>query len=222
MRWGATIAVVNDSKNWGVNVRSLLTLIAGIGTVAMVTLPATTAGASPISAATVRSHLLSLSDLPTGWSGRSSSKSPSELSGGGCLLPAKKETSGGARAAASFSGNPVPVFDESLAAGKANKAKLARFDHTLSTCKQFSITTSGTSISGTIGALSFPSVGGEVAAYQISIDKGVVTVDADVVTFKSGPYVGYILYADSTVPNVTQVATILRKAVAKADGLTAT
>jgi hypothetical protein len=74
-------------------------------------------------------------------------------------------------------------------------------------------------VSGTIGALSFPTIGTKSSAYLIIFVFKGVTAGLDVIVFSTGPYVEALIYGTSGTPNLPQFAAFANLALAKLTGL---
>jgi hypothetical protein len=179
--------------------------------------------AAPVGAATksqLQAETLSLSNMPTGWSveklatGTATDRT-------GCLkglralgLPAK----GIARADVTYQSHTVPAFEETLESGKG---ALPRYEHYLSileTCKQVSVTTSkGIQVSGSVKAMSFPTVGSSSSAFALDWSAGGVNVGTDIVLFRVGQVDGRIAYGDYS-PDKATLQALATAAVDKVEG----
>jgi len=154
----------------------------------------------------VTAELLTLSDMPTGWSvDNSTTSGESEPA---CLKPLKDHTGSDASATVSFNGNAngIPGIKEDLAhfpGGAA--AALARFDAAISSCKTLTVTDAGQSYSGTIGAMSFPQIGDESHAYQASFDVKGFNLALDLIIARRGDTAMSLTYEDLGSPDLTQV-----------------
>jgi hypothetical protein len=76
-----------------------------------------------------------------------------------------------AKADASFVKASLPVFDEALGYFKDDIASTTYMAGiaALDACKQVSITTNGQIATGTVGRMSFPTIGDESATYDLSL-----------------------------------------------------
>jgi hypothetical protein len=183
---------------------------------------ATAAGAH---ATSIKSRTLQLSDMPTGWSVDNSS------SGGvnnakGCLsaLHSAPKTKGLADAKVYYAENQsIPALEEAVATGKSattNKA-YAKLVHTLNSCNKVSFTANdGTVVSGSIGAMSFPSVADASKAYNLALSAKGITLGADIIVFRQGNYDGELLFLDLGQPNETQLQQFVKAAVDRVEGKT--
>jgi hypothetical protein len=174
--------------------------------------PQTTIAAPP----NLTPDLLTLSDMPTGWS-VDNSPSP-DSTGPACLKPLKDHTGSNAHATVSFNGGAsgIPAIVENLGHFPSGaSAALARFDQAINSCKTLSITSGGQTLSGTIGAMSFPQLGDESHAYQASLTYKGFTLGYDVIIARHGDTAMSLTYGDLGSPDLTQVQQFATKAIAK-------
>jgi hypothetical protein len=163
--------------------------------------------ASPAIAATrsqVAAKVLSLQDMPTGWSvDNSRGGGASDI--GGCLkglVAIKKPVKGIQRVKVAYHYGAFPALQEIIEAGPGTEARYRKFTGILNGCKTFGFTADGNRITGTVGAMSFPTVGASSRAYALSLTTQGQTVGIDLVFFKVGQFDGELLYGDiSPDPN---------------------
>lgn len=140
-------------------------VLATVLTVGLTT--AGTAVAAPAKSSPLRSRLLSLSDLPTGWAVTNKPGGGGGLSKSPCLSKLHKAPKGGQTATVSFDSNgTLPLLGETLKT-LPNKAALkawAAASKALAGCKTLSLTDNGKTIHGTSGAMSFPKEGSASSA----------------------------------------------------------
>jgi len=174
----------------------------------------------------LKAELLSLSDLPAGWSvthkpSATSTRSTTSTEPA-CLAKTKKLTGSKAKATVSYvTGTSVPAMFEDLAYfPKGAKRAMVTFARDLDSCGPISFTSGGTPLTGTIGAMSFPAIAGQSAAWLMALtgtSSGIsITVGADIVAFRTGDTVGLIVYENLGSPQVTTVENYARQAAAKA------
>ncbi len=178
-------------------------------TVAML-LVAPPAVASNITSANLKSKLVRLSQLPRGWSVDKSGGSSSVV--GGCLrdIAETKLHKGDVRATAHYESGNLPDFEEELGAGPTVASDFGKLQRTLNGCNSLSISSSGTTYSATIGAMSFPKIGNRSDAYQANFDVKGITLRLDVVIFQAGTYGDVLTYVDLGAPNVAQLDSFAR------------
>jgi hypothetical protein len=167
-----------------------------------------------VTKANLKSKLITVSQLPSGWSVDNSSGSGS--SSGGCFANTKHiETRGGdVETSASFENGNLPDFTEELAGGRSLSSNFAKIEKYLNNCKKASFTDSGTTYSATVGAMSFPTVGSRSAAYQVSFSIKGFTVGIDIVIFQATTTMGgVLLYDDLGQPDVRQLQSFAKLAL---------
>jgi hypothetical protein len=155
--------------------------------------PATTVTAGPYTdtptpAANLTAELLTVDDLPAGWTtttpGSSSGSDPScaALSSG-----AWKHLPQRAQADFQNSGGDVLVT-EKLAAGSADQVSQAwtAFGAATSQCRTFTNTIDGHTVTYRLQDLSFPSYGEKTYAFAMTATVSVVTVNADIIVVRKG------------------------------------
>lgn len=168
----------------------------------------------------LKAELLSLSDLPAGWS--VTHKPSTTSTEPACLAKTKKPAGSTAKATVSYvTGTSVPAMIEDLAYfPKGAKRSMVTFARDLDSCGPISFTSGGTLLTGTIGAMSFPAIASQSAAWLMALtgtSGGIsVTVGADIVTFRTGDTVGVIVYENLGSPQVTTVENYARQAAAMA------
>lgn len=192
----------------------------GIGSLALMAVvvfaiaPASVGAASKITKAELKSKLITVAQLPSGWSVDNSSSSGS--TGGGCFANTNHiEARGGdIETSASFENGNLPDFNEELAGGRSLSTNFTKIEDYLNGCKKASITDSGTRYSGTIGAMSFPTVGSRSAAYQVSFRIKGLTLGIDIVLFQATSSIGgVLLYGDLGQPDTGQLENFAKLAL---------
>ncbi len=207
----------------GVLAGALIVLLAACGSNSpkSTTTPAAHASAQAATTAPdLNAELLSVSDLPAGWSVIPSTSSGSTEAE--CLKNAKTVVKGTSKADAQFAGgsNGLPLVDEALGytPGQASKA-MAAFSQVMAGCGHISVTSGGDTLTGTVGAMSFPAVADQSAAWQMNLSGTIsglsVTLGFDIVLFRRADSVGLIVYGDLGTPDILAVQTLVRDAAAK-------
>lgn len=174
------------------------------------------AGASAPSA---KSRVLTLSELPTGWTASPTTGSGGHVTTSKCFSMLKKAPKGGSRADVSFAANStLPVFDELLIRSRKAAAiyRAARKDMTK--CRSVSFPSNGTTIKGTINAMSFPDVGSASGAYALSFEVSKIRASFDLVLFRVKSFIGLVGLADVGSPNISTVERFVTAAVDKVEG----
>ena len=188
--------------------------MAGLAVVALLAAgqPATTQAASP--ATTLSSRLLSVADLPAGWSTvPTNTLKTFQATTSTCLAGLKGSTYVGT---AFVEGVVVPSLSEALASGAQAEAVWQRFGATLAGCRTATFVYKGTKVALTVRPVAIPLLGSSSSAYALTFGLAGDGVEADLVLFQSAGYYGYLLYSDAGSPLVSTVTAFARAAVAKA------
>lgn len=183
-------------------------------TVAAIVLIATplSAGAS---GSKLNTKLLTVSELPAGWSATYSGSSAP----GPCGLSVfRASTKAGKRATASFADGSSTALEEGLATGSGELKRWRTLSHNLSTCHQTSLTEQGKMAKLTIGAMSFPKVSRTSRAFALTLTVTGINLGFDVVLFRAAKLEGFVGYGTVGSPDVTTVEAFVKAAVDKAEG----
>jgi hypothetical protein len=178
----------------------------------------TTPTAAP--APDLNAELLTISDLPAGWSVVPSSGGSSAAPR--CLLHAQTGLKATSKAEATFAdgSDGLPLLGEYLSylPGQGQSA-MAFLSRRLSSCGHISLTSDGQALTGTMGAMSFPAVADQSSAYQMNLSASVsglsITLGIDLIVFRKADTVAMILYGDLGTPDIQAVQRIVRHAAAK-------
>ena len=191
-------------------VATLVLLICGL---------ATPAGA--ITQSQLRSKALAISDMPSGWS-VDNSTSGGISNAGGCfktLQSLKHPTKGITRVEVAYTQRQVPALQETLIAGKGASSRYNKYVSVLNSCKSVSLTESnGTTITGSVGAMSFPTVGNASAAFAVNLTSQGINIGVDIVLFRVDKVLGDIVYEDIGSPDTSTLEGFVTKAVNKIAG----
>jgi hypothetical protein len=172
----------------------------------------------PAGAASVKSRLLTVTNLPTGWSRTYQPQSGGGLSTSPCFSALKTPVKHGKKASVTFKNGQTTQLDELLATGKGEEARLHLLNRTLRACHGATLTAHGKTIHLSIGQMSFPKVARTSNAFSLTASVTGFKVGFDVVTFRTSRYVGAIFYGGLGSPNVTTAVAFAKEAVAKAEG----
>lgn len=148
----------------------------------------TGAAASSTPAASVASELLTISDMPAGWT----TSKPSSSSGGPASCSALNNGQWKAlpeRAEADFQQSEIgPFVVEKLDAGSSAQVSAAwtAFGSATSACQSFTSTDSTGTTKFTLSQLSFPSYGDATYAFGITADDSGVSASGDIVVVRKG------------------------------------
>jgi hypothetical protein len=196
---------------------SVVSLVLAFGLLAQV-IPA-----GAVTTAQVKSKTLSLSNMPTGWSVDHSTSGGLSNTGGciSALQSLKRPAKSTVRAHVQYEDQSLPAVQETLEAGKGAVARYDKFLKTLNACTSVSFTFSGQSIKGTVGAMSFPTVGDSSRGYAMNFTFEGESFGLDTVFFRVGQYDGDLEYIDHS-PEADTVRAFVQEAVAKIEGKTVT
>jgi hypothetical protein len=165
----------------------------------------------------LHSRLLSVADLPAGWSSAATSGNAVKLTNTPCLSGLAKHPKGWTYQAAGFvEGKTIPNVGEVLATGAQAEHVWQRFGDDLSACRSATLVLGGTKVQATVHPLAFPQVGRSSSAYAWAFTIAGIRIGFDLVLFQTGRYGGYVSYADLGAPLSSTVEAFARAAVAKA------
>jgi hypothetical protein len=166
-----------------------------------------------------KSKLLTISEMPAGWRIDNSSSNAGGIGGTKCLAGLNKANKTPGQAEVSFDdGAGVPSVGEILGSGKKLVRAFSEIAVHLKECKTLTLKENGANVSGTIGALSFPTMGAKSWAFQITFNIKGVTAGFDLIVFAAGSYVGALIYGDIGTPEISQVEAFANLALAKVKG----
>lgn len=163
----------HDSER-GRRLRRVAAVASALAFAVIVTAPS----GAPVGAATpkrtLRQMLLTVQNMPTGWSVHTgTAKSPPSYCGrsnfgfkGERRVTTQFVASGG-----------LPSFDEELIAGSGVNSEYNRITRVLSQCSSVTITSSGHTYNGSVGSMSFPSLGARSAAFTVTITSPDLVLD---------------------------------------------
>ncbi len=180
------------------------------------------AGAVPagaVSKAQLRARSLSLSNFPIGWSVDNSS-SGGAVSRPACLQGFTSSFPHEVKVTVAYTHGSSPALQETLESGPGPgiDARYAAFKKKLDGCKEIRLTSGGQTISGTVGAMSFPPVGSRSSAWAMTLTTQGATVGVDLVLFQAGPIIGDVVYEDLSTPDTVELQVFVTEAVNKIEG----
>jgi len=169
----------------------------------------------PAGVSSLEGRLLAVGDLPAGWQQLSRSPTPvgsasTGLGSGSCLKILHTVGAPRAGATADFTTGPVQLnevitqFTSSSAAAAAYKSA----NSVLSSCTSLAGVLGTPSVGGTIGPLSFPSVGDESTGYALDITAQNYSKPVQLVVGRSGPYLIQLYGISTTTPTLHQLAVL--------------
>ena len=160
-------SISNEAKTRGypLPMRFRTMLVASLtGTLCLMALPAAATTKTEL-----RSKLLSLSNLPTGWTVDNSSSGGGGAVSGGCLAGVKHAPKSETKVSVAFENGQLPDLQEELVTGHGASTAYNRLNHVLAGCKHFTVSSDGQTLALTVGAMSFPPVGSESSAYGVTM-----------------------------------------------------
>jgi pimeloyl-ACP methyl ester carboxylesterase len=168
-------------------------------------------------ASRLQARLLSVADLPAGWSAVAVSASPAKVTNTPCLAPLAKNPKGWSYQTTSFvEGKSIPNLGEVLATGAPAGQVWDRFDTALASCRSALLQFGNTKVEATVRRLAFPRQGRISSAYSWAFTLAGIRVGFDLVVFQTSRYDGYLSYANLGAPATATVEAFARAAVAKA------
>jgi pimeloyl-ACP methyl ester carboxylesterase len=189
------------------------------GSPAMLALGPTSAAGAAVPAASIKAHLLTVSDLPAGWSPQRSTSTRLDLGSTPCLRGfAPKPGSGESRATASFSERSgLPALAESLASGHSG----AEFDEgvaALGRCHSLTLTVESKHVKATITRTSLSVRGTAIHAFSLALTVTLLPIGVDVVLFRTKAFVGELIYVGVGTPTPVTARVLVGLAISKAEG----
>ncbi|MGO9971651.1 MAG: hypothetical protein ACLP01_02230 [Solirubrobacteraceae bacterium] len=173
-------------------------------------------GASSI-ASRLQSRLLSVADLPSGWSAVAVSASPAKVSDTPCLEHLGEHGNGWSYQTAGFvEGKSIPDLGEVLATGARVEQVWDRFGRALASCRSAMLRLGNTTVEATVGPLAFPRLGRTSSAYAWAFSLAGIRLGFDLVLFQTSRYDGYLSFANLGEPETATVEAFARAAVDKA------
>ena len=186
-------------------------ILAVVVTVALSTGIITSVGASPQK---LSSELLSIDQMPTGWSIDNSSGG----GGVGCLSTIMEPKGIMQTSSASVSiddnGNP-PLLAEKLVTFTNASMGYKKIVATMNACKHVSGSSGGTKVTGTIGQMSFPHYGNASTAFSVNLVVQSTNYDEVYVVVRKGNIVMGIAEADYPPVDVSQFQGFVVKALSR-------
>jgi pimeloyl-ACP methyl ester carboxylesterase len=174
--------------------------------------PATSQAAS--AEPSLSSRLLSLADLPVGWSATPTSTwTTLQAATSPCLAGLTEST---LVSVAFVEGLSVPDVSEALASGPRAKKAWQRFGAALASCRRATLDYKGTKEVVSARPLAVPGLGSSSSAYTLTVASVGFPVGLDLVLFRTAGYYGYFSYSwvGSALPST--VIAFARAAVSKA------
>jgi pimeloyl-ACP methyl ester carboxylesterase len=163
----------------------------------------------------LRSRLLSVADLPAGWSGAATGNV--KLTNTPCLSGlAERAKRWSYQTAAFVEGTSIPNLGEVLATGPGVEQAWKQLDDALAGCRSATLVLGGTKVEASVHPLAFAGVSGTSSAYAWTLTVAGIRIGSDLVLFQTGRYRGYLSYAEVGQPRTATVEAFARAALAKA------
>jgi pimeloyl-ACP methyl ester carboxylesterase len=167
--------------------------------------------------AALQHRLLTVADLPSGWSATPTSGKNALTVRASCLSSLSDHPRGRDYGVAAFvEGTSVPNLVEVLATGRGVPALWQRLAGALGRCHTSALRLGTTKVEAAVHPLSLPSRAGASSAYAWTFGVQGIRLGFDLVLFRSGAYSGYVAYADLGSPRRSTVTAFVRAAIAKA------
>ncbi len=171
-------------------------------------------------ASSLKSRMLALSELPTGWT--VTHGGAGGVASNSCLSAFHKASRHGKRATVSYANGTTTFLEEGLATGPGELGRLHVLNRALKRCHGVTLAGHGKKLHLSISRMSFPKVSRTSVAVSMRTKVTKVTIGFDIVTFRADKYEGFLGYGGLGNPDVTTVVTFVKEAVAKAKGKTTT
>lgn len=108
----------------------------------------------------LRGRLLSVADLPDGWSAAKTSSNAAKLTSTPCLAGLATTAKGSSYQTAAFvEGKSIPNLGEALATGTRSERAWNKAANALARCRSATLVLGGTKVNATVHCLAFPRVG---------------------------------------------------------------
>lgn len=174
-------------------------------------------GAAPATAGApnLSRMLLTVRDMPTGWS---VDNSPSGSSDVGCLshlTPIGVKKTASAKVAFTLNGQFQELTEGLVTYASPAGKVFEKAVSTLDGCKTLSGTSDGHKVTGSVGAMSFPRVGDQSAAWSVTLELEGFTAGVDVLIVRKGPVLAVLAAESFGSPDIAQFQRFVRKALAK-------
>jgi hypothetical protein len=162
-----------------------------------------------------KSMLLSVGQLPTGWSVSTSPAAGSVGCYGMFMEPKGMKETSDAKVGFVDNGNLPELAEEIATYSKTSSAAYLAATAKLSACPKFSGTTGGEKVKGTVGQMSFPRFGSQSEAFTVTINIAGETAVEDLLIVRKGPYLIAIDDGDLFSPDTGQFEGFVKLALAK-------
>ena len=193
--------------------KMLCLVLASVTTLALITIGLPAGGAE--SQAQLKARLISVSDLPTGWSVNNGT----HITNAGCLLPIFRDPHLTAAKSHFLKSGGLPEMDEEVATSRSPAKTFAANVKRLSACHSVAVTSQGQTVNETVGQLSSPKVvGAHSSAYGVSFTVNGTSVAEDIVVLRYGSVLGAIALGDQGTVDTSTLSAFITVALTKIEG----
>lgn len=163
-------------------------------------------------------RLLSLTDLPAGWSRVSANPQSVRLNSAPCFSNLAKNPKGVTFQSEAFvQGTAIPNVSEVVAGGPQVQQYWQSLDRSLGACHTATLDIGGTKVQAAVEPATIPTVGQFSSAYALDFTVSGIRFQSDLVVFQTGAYDGYVSYSDLGSPSTATVTAFARAAVTKVE-----
>ncbi len=166
----------------------------------------------------LRGRLLSVSDLPSGWSASSANPESVQVADSACFSGTSRNLKGLTYDTAAFvQGTSIPNLGEVVASGPQVQQTWQRLNASLAGCHTATLLLGGTKVQATVRPLALAGVPQISSAYAWNFTFSGIPLGFDLMLFQTGIYAGYVSYADLGTPSITTVTAFVKAAIEKAE-----
>jgi len=161
-------------------------------------------------------RLLSVADLPAGWSATTTGKN-APTANGPCFAQLPKQSARFTYESAAFvEGTSIPNLGEVLATGPEVRQTWTRLSDALARCRTATLGLGRTKVRAAVHPLALAKLAAHTSAYAWTFTLGGIEFSFDLVLFRTSSYDGILSYADLGSPPPSTVTAFVRAAIAKA------
>jgi len=161
-------------------------------------------------------RLLSVADLPAGWSATTTGKN-APTANGPCFAQLPKQSARFTYESAAFvEGTSIPNLGEVLATGPEVRQTWTRLSDALARCRTATLGLGRTKVRAAVHPLALAKLAAHTSAYAWTFTLGGIEFGFDLVLFRTSSYDGILSYADLGSPPPSTVTAFVRAAIAKA------
>jgi hypothetical protein len=166
----------------------------------------------------LKAQLLTVADLPAGWS-IGNSNGGDNTSAPSCVQRFDSELHTNVKADASFvKGSDFPVFAQSIGYFGSNATARSKFSagaEIYNACTDVSFTSDGQKVTGSMAAMSFPKFGDQSQAWDMTFTVEGTTLVLDLVLMQKGAELEQVSYGDFGTPDLNELRTWAKSAADK-------